>query len=215
MEEAPREAALPSSPSEKKPIQKMPAMAKDETTKNETLDLGCQTVTGKPDPKDREEGVTTRLMLPPSPPDYESESGVIEQEEEEGKKKHQDDDEEHLAWPCWRRCSTDSIKTLQPPVSDYYTPMQPSPQPAYVLRGHTAAIHALEFLHGNTRLLSGDADGWVVLWDMPTRRPAAVWRAHQNAILGLAGWEHDKIITCVVFIYIISYASNGFWKNEC
>ena len=73
----------------------------------------------------------------------------------------------------------------------------PPAQPTYVLRGHTAAIHSLDFISANTRLLSGDGDGWVVVWDVVTKRPVAVWKAHENAILGMAAWGSDKIITCV------------------
>ena len=71
----------------------------------------------------------------------------------------------------------------------------PPAQPAYVLRGHQAQIHAVHFLRDNLRLLSGDADGWVVLWNLPIKRPVAVWRAHSNAILGISSWKADKIIT--------------------
>ncbi|KAK1064986.1 Astra associated protein 1 Asa1 [Friedmanniomyces endolithicus] len=65
----------------------------------------------------------------------------------------------------------------------------------YVLRGHTAQVHAVHFLRQNLRLLSGDADGWVVLWNVPIKRPVAVWRAHKGAVLGLESWDDDRIIT--------------------
>ncbi|PNS18796.1 hypothetical protein CAC42_5335 [Sphaceloma murrayae] len=68
-------------------------------------------------------------------------------------------------------------------------------QPSYVLRGHSAAIHAVHFFRGNSRLITGDAEGWVIVWDMITRRPAVVWRPHSAAILGLGSWGDDKIIT--------------------
>ena len=71
----------------------------------------------------------------------------------------------------------------------------PPAQPAYVLRGHSAQIHAVHFLRHNLRLLSGDADGWVILWDVPIKRPVAVWRAHAGSILGLGSWGSDRIIT--------------------
>ena len=71
----------------------------------------------------------------------------------------------------------------------------PTAQPAYVLRGHAAAIHSVEFIRSNSGLITGDADGWVILWDVATRRPTAVWRAHESAILRTAAWEHDQIIT--------------------
>ncbi|KXT04717.1 hypothetical protein AC579_610 [Pseudocercospora musae] len=72
---------------------------------------------------------------------------------------------------------------------------KPPAQPAYVLRGHSAQVHAVRYVRDNTRLLTGDAGGWVVLWSTSTKRAAAVWKAHSNTILGLRDWEDDKIIT--------------------
>ncbi|KAK8052392.1 hypothetical protein PG993_003777 [Apiospora rasikravindrae] len=71
----------------------------------------------------------------------------------------------------------------------------PLPQPKAVLRGHQAQVHATAFVRNNQRLASGDAEGYVVLWDLTIVRPRAVWRAHTNAILGIASWGADKIIT--------------------
>ena len=71
----------------------------------------------------------------------------------------------------------------------------PPAQPAFILRGHSAQIHAVHFTPGNTRLLTGDADGWVISWNVAYKRPVAVWRAHSNAILGLGSWGSDRIIT--------------------
>ncbi|KAF2152574.1 WD domain-containing protein [Myriangium duriaei CBS 260.36] len=73
--------------------------------------------------------------------------------------------------------------------------MQPPLQPKYTLRGHSAPIHALSFVRDNTRLLTGDAEGWVAMWDTATKRPSAVWRAHTATVLGLGAWDSDKIIT--------------------
>ncbi|KAI7162950.1 WD40 repeat-like protein [Hortaea werneckii] len=78
-----------------------------------------------------------------------------------------------------------------PAQSQTHPPLQPS----YILRGHTAQVHSVLFLRENLRLLSGDADGWVVLWDVPIKRPVAVWRAHKSTILGLGSWGKSKIIT--------------------
>ncbi|KAL7629761.1 Astra associated protein 1 Asa1 [Parahypoxylon ruwenzoriense] len=47
----------------------------------------------------------------------------------------------------------------------------------------------------NQRLASGDADGFVVLWDLTIMRARAVWRAHTNTILGIADWGDDRVIT--------------------
>ncbi|KAI9882331.1 MAG: ATP-dependent RNA helicase dbp7 [Watsoniomyces obsoletus] len=205
-EEAPRGVTIPlSTPEEKPPTQKMPATTqKDSSSKtDERLDLGPQTVTGKPDPKNTEEGMDPIVPFGDDPSDYgpleevkveeeeEEEEEEVENEEEENKEKKLQEQDEHKP-----NSSTESIQTLQPPISDYFTPMtRPVLQPKYILRGHTSSIHALVFIRGNTRLLSGDAEGWVLMWDVSTRRAVAVWRAHKNAILGMAAWENDKIIT--------------------
>ena len=74
----------------------------------------------------------------------------------------------------------------------------PPAQPAYVLRGHTAQIHAVHFFRNNLRLLSGDAEGWVILWSVTIKRAVVVWRPHTAPILGLGSWAEDKIITLVL-----------------
>lgn len=77
-------------------------------------------------------------------------------------------------------------------------PPTPTPvvdTPAYVFRGHAAAVHVVRIIRNNLFLLTGDADGWVVVWDLLTRRPVVVWRAHKTALLGAAEWGADKIIT--------------------
>ncbi|KAI2619159.1 WD40 repeat-like protein [Hypoxylon sp. NC1633] len=68
-------------------------------------------------------------------------------------------------------------------------------QPKSVLRGHLTQVHTTNFIRSNQRLASGDADGFVILWDLTIMRPRAVWRAHASAILGIADWGDDKIIT--------------------
>ncbi|KAM0561275.1 hypothetical protein ACHAPJ_003153 [Fusarium lateritium] len=70
-----------------------------------------------------------------------------------------------------------------------------TPSPKSILRGHQSQIHAAAFIRSNERLLTGDADGFVVLWDLTIMRPRAVWRAHEKALLGIRGWGDDKIIT--------------------
>ncbi|KAH7116015.1 WD40-repeat-containing domain protein [Dendryphion nanum] len=50
----------------------------------------------------------------------------------------------------------------------------PPAQPTYIFRGHTAHIHSVQILHQNTRLLTGDADGWLVLWKLESKRPLAL-----------------------------------------
>lgn len=71
-------------------------------------------------------------------------------------------------------------------------------QPSFVLRGHSTQVHAVRFIQGNTRLLSADSEGWLVSWNLASKRPAAVWKAHGNAVLGIGSWGQDRIITCVL-----------------
>ncbi|KAG4435509.1 hypothetical protein IFR05_009008 [Cadophora sp. M221] len=71
----------------------------------------------------------------------------------------------------------------------------PPAQPAYILRGHGSQIHSTTFIRSNSRLVTGDADGWIVLWSLATKRPVAVWKAHEGAILGASAWGPEKIIT--------------------
>ncbi|KAK7527121.1 WD40-repeat-containing domain protein [Phyllosticta citriasiana] len=71
---------------------------------------------------------------------------------------------------------------------------KPPPTPSYILRGHAATVHAVRFIRRNSRLLTADADGWLVLWNLASKRPAAVWRPHSATILGLDA-DQDRIIT--------------------
>lgn len=63
----------------------------------------------------------------------------------------------------------------------------PPATPVYILRGHAAPVNALHFYNQNARLVSGDADGWTIVWNTTTKRPTAVWKAHEGAILNVLG----------------------------
>ncbi|KAK0746749.1 WD repeat-containing protein [Schizothecium vesticola] len=67
--------------------------------------------------------------------------------------------------------------------------------PKSILRGHKTSVHAAAFIRGNERLLTGDSDGFVIVWDLTILRPRAVWQAHNGAILGFSSWGPDRIIT--------------------
>ena len=71
----------------------------------------------------------------------------------------------------------------------------PPATPVYVFRGHTATLHALHFFASNRYLASADADGWVIIWSLATRRPVAVWQAHKGSILGIKNWGNGRLIT--------------------
>jgi WD40 repeat protein len=71
----------------------------------------------------------------------------------------------------------------------------PPAQPAYILRGHSTQIHSTEFMRSNSRLVTGDADGWIVVWGLAIKRPVAVWKAHEGTILGARAWGDGRLIT--------------------
>lgn len=75
--------------------------------------------------------------------------------------------------------------------------MEGPPQPQAILRGHAAQVHAARFIRGNERLVTGDAQGFVVVWDLTVMRARAVWRAHQKTILGIEEWGPGRLITYV------------------
>lgn len=70
-------------------------------------------------------------------------------------------------------------------------------RPKGILRGHKSQVHAAAFVRNNDRLVTGDADGFVVVWDLSILRPKAVWQAHSNSILGIKGWGTHRIVTYV------------------
>lgn len=88
----------------------------------------------------------------------------------------------------WLKDEAPAVKTA---MSDGDIP----PQPKAILRGHKAQVHAATFIRSNERLLTGDADGFVIVWDLSIMRATAVWHAHDNAILGISEWAPDRVIT--------------------
>ena len=81
------------------------------------------------------------------------------------------------------------------------TELLPPAQPDFILRGHSAQIHATHFTQGNSRLLTADADGWIVSWNLAIKRPTAAWKGHSNAILAIGTWGKDRVITYVTILY--------------
>lgn len=51
------------------------------------------------------------------------------------------------------------------------------------LRGHKAPISCIT--RNNDDLVSADREGWIILWSLKTKRPIAVWKAHEGHILTL------------------------------
>ncbi|OGM42076.1 WD repeat protein [Aspergillus bombycis] len=81
------------------------------------------------------------------------------------------------------------------------TQLQPPASPTYILRGHASPIHGLHIFHQNLRLLSGDADGWVIVWDLVFKRPVAVWKAHEGAILEVKGFSFSNETVTEVYTH--------------
>lgn len=67
--------------------------------------------------------------------------------------------------------------------------------PTFILRGHTAPVHALLFFSANAYLASGDSDGWLVLWSLASKRAVAVWKAHPGGVTGIKEWGPERLIT--------------------
>jgi ASTRA-associated protein 1 len=38
-----------------------------------------------------------------------------------------------------------------------------------------------------------DADGWIVIWNLTSRRPSAVWKGHDAGVLSMRQWD-EKLI---------------------
>ncbi|EAW12974.1 WD40 repeat domain-containing protein [Aspergillus clavatus NRRL 1] len=75
---------------------------------------------------------------------------------------------------------------------------QPPATPIYILRGHASPIHALHLFNRNLRLVSADANGWIVVWDLVMKRPVAVWKAHEGAVLEVKAFAfHNGVETDV------------------
>lgn len=81
--------------------------------------------------------------------------------------------------------------------------------PVYILRGHTASIHALHIYNQNLRLISGDANGWIVVWDLVTKRPVASWKAHAGAVLEVRGFKLGSGVT-EIYTYLSPASRNLF-----
>lgn len=64
-----------------------------------------------------------------------------------------------------------------------------------ILRAHKAAVASVAFSDEQPELASGDADGWVIWWSVESRRPLAVWRAHEGALLAVIWLPQCRLLT--------------------
>src|SRR5271156_5640551 len=98
------------------------------------------------------------------------------------------------------------MSVVQSQPGRFVEPENLPPKPVYVFRGHVAEITSLNFIRNKTRLVSGyalpcthsncsDTDGWIVIWNMTSRRPSAVWKAHGASVLSISEWGPETLIT--------------------
>ncbi|KTW27118.1 uncharacterized protein T551_03112 [Pneumocystis jirovecii RU7] len=69
------------------------------------------------------------------------------------------------------------------------------PRPLYIFRGHEVQISYIHFFKKNKNLATCDANGWVIIWNVFTRRPIIVWRAHLDSVLTCHYWNDNYFIT--------------------
>ncbi|KAM9893874.1 hypothetical protein OXX79_009074 [Metschnikowia pulcherrima] len=55
--------------------------------------------------------------------------------------------------------------------------------PKFSLRAHKAALTCIA--HHLGTIVSSDRDGWIIIWNITSRRPMALWKAHEGHILTL------------------------------
>lgn len=60
-----------------------------------------------------------------------------------------------------------------------------------ILRAHKSTIRSLGFTSNGQYLVSGDDEGFCGFWSLETRRPLAIWKAHDNAMLTSEFWLHN------------------------
>ncbi|KAK4515886.1 Carboxylic acid transporter [Mucor velutinosus] len=58
-----------------------------------------------------------------------------------------------------------------------------SPPPTYIFREHKDTVNYVHLFNQDQHLASCDADGWIVIWKMKTRRVILKWKAHKDSCL--------------------------------
>ncbi|CAG8483861.1 17059_t:CDS:2, partial [Acaulospora morrowiae] len=76
-----------------------------------------------------------------------------------------------------------SLNILMGSYKDRQAPTETVPTPVYIFRGHEEQINSLQFAEDNSFLVSGDAGGIIMIWDMKTKRSVIRFKAHDDGIL--------------------------------
>lgn len=70
------------------------------------------------------------------------------------------------------------------------------PLPLFTLRGHKASINAVVFLEGDIKLVSGDSEGSLIVWNVESRRiETSNRKAHERGVLSLQVMSDGKILS--------------------
>uniref|UniRef100_A0A060TBH1 ASTRA-associated protein 1 n=1 Tax=Blastobotrys adeninivorans TaxID=409370 RepID=A0A060TBH1_BLAAD len=67
-----------------------------------------------------------------------------------------------------------------------------------ILRAHPFATSCVEFAPNGLTLVSGDEGGWVFWWDLLSRRPLAIFRPHEKALVTVRLWYKDDGTLCLL-----------------
>ncbi|KAI7906523.1 WD40-repeat-containing domain protein [Cokeromyces recurvatus] len=72
----------------------------------------------------------------------------------------------------------------------------PPPPPIYIFREHKSTVNHLHLFKDDQLLASCDADGWIIIWKMRTRRPLLKWKGHEASCLKVTtNSMHDTLIS--------------------
>ncbi|KAI9267377.1 WD40-repeat-containing domain protein [Sporodiniella umbellata] len=71
----------------------------------------------------------------------------------------------------------------------------PPPPPTYIFREHKATVNYVCIFDSDKYMASCDADGWIVIWRLKTRRVVISWKAHADNCLKIAVSSSQKLIS--------------------
>jgi len=92
-----------------------------------------------------------------------------------------------------------------------------SPVPAILAAGMQSLISDLRFSLDGQRLVSAGQDGWLTVWDLPSRRVLHRWKGHDQPAMAAAFLSGDRLISAglddAVRVWEIS-TGREIWSGE-